>query len=315
MIAVPAGVVGRILATGRTSRAGCGSSSWWCSRPRARRGRRGVPPGSGAAPHPRRRDRRRRLRHRPDRRDRAPADPGRRRQLEPRGLQPPALADGRHGGGLLGSSSSPTAAVPAMSERLAARSAEAACGGEADRLPSGRRTSEPRAVSAPRATATGERARHRRGHERPAGRHRPTRRHRHARPLAAACRRHAVPGSGRVRRHRAGRRGARRGAGHAGRRRPGRRRRHHQPAGLDDVWDRATGEPVAPGHRLAGPAHGRRLPRRWPASTASALAPNQSATKLAALLEHPRPRPRSATCASAPSTPGWRGRCRAAGST
>ena len=42
--------------------------------------------------------------------------------------------------------------------------------------------------------------------------------------------------------------------------RTGRGGRHHQPAGVARiVWDRATGEPVGPRARLAGPAHRRRL--------------------------------------------------------
>ena len=63
------------------------------------------------------------------------------------------------------------------------------------------------------------------------------------------------------------------------------RRRHHQPAGLDDR--------VGPRHRragrarprLAGPAHGRASASRPRPSTACALAPNQSATKVAWLLD------------------------------
>ena len=89
----------------------------------------------------------------------------------------------------------------------------------------------------------------------------------------------------------------------AGRGRPGRRRRHRQPAGVDDR--------VGPRHRRAG------RPRRSagrtcaPSATASCcqaeglrLAPNASATKVAPPARRGRPRPRPATCASAPSTPG-----------
>ena len=54
------------------------------------------------------------------------------------------------------------------------------------------------------------------------------------------------------------------------------------------VWDRATGEPVGPGARLAGPAHRRRLPRaRRPRGCASR--PNQSATKVGLPARHADP--------------------------
>ncbi len=77
------------------------------------------------------------------------------------------------------------------------------------------------------------------------------------------------------------------------------------------VWDRATGEPVGPGTRLAGPAHGRRLPRaarpRACASRRTCRPPSSRACSTPTTPTAP------ATCASARSTPGSRGGCRAAG--
>ena len=58
------------------------------------------------------------------------------------------------------------------------------------------------------------------------------------------------------------------------------------------VWDRAHRRAGRPGARLAGPAHGRRLPRRCSRARPRDLAPNQSATKVAWLLDTLRPRPR-----------------------
>ena len=49
------------------------------------------------------------------------------------------------------------------------------------------------------------------------------------------------------------------------------------------VWDRATGVPVGPGARLAGPAHRGHLPRA--PGPGIRVAPNASATKVAALLD------------------------------
>ena len=87
-------------------------------------------------------------------------------------------------------------------------------------------------------------------------------------------------------------------------------RRHHQPAGHVDR--------VGPGHRragragarLAGPAHDRRVPHAGRPGPALRAEPVGHEARLAA--RHLRPRPRSATSASAPSTRGWRGCCRAA---
>ena len=97
--------------------------------------------------------------------------------------------------------------------------------------------------------------------------------------------------------------------GRPGRRRPGGGRRHRQPAGH---------------HRRVGPGH---RASRWPRASAGRtcarsgtclelqaegirLAPNASATKLAAILDAVDPdraRAERASCASAPSTPGWPG--------
>ena len=70
----------------------------------------------------------------------------------------------------------------------------------------------------------------------------------------------------------------------------------------------ATGEPIAPGPRLAGPAHGRRVPRRAGRARPRAGAEPVGHEAGLAARQHAR-RTRPATCASAPSTPGWRGRC------
>ena len=144
------------------------------------------------------------------------------------------------------------------------------------------------------------------------------RRHGRARPPRAGAARHPVPRAGRVRRHRHGRRRAR-----GGRAEPGRRAARSTAVGIANqrastiVWDRATGKPVGPGHRLAGPAHRRHLPR----------APGRGHPGGPQRLGHqagraPRPgrpgpvavRARRAV-PSARSTPGWPGRCRAARST
>ena len=58
-----------------------------------------------------------------------------------------------------------------------------------------------------------------------------------------------------------GRRRAGRRPGRAGRRRSGRRRGHRQPAGLDHRVGAGHRDAARPGHRLAGPAHRRHLPR------------------------------------------------------
>ena len=80
------------------------------------------------------------------------------------------------------------------------------------------------------------------------------------------------------------------------------------------LWDRATGEPLAQRHRLAGPADGGGLPqaptatapnRWWPERTGLLIDPYFSATKLGWLLDTfpVRASGRSgASCASAPST-------------
>ena len=74
------------------------------------------------------------------------------------------------------------------------------------------------------------------------------------------------------------------------------------------VWDRATGEPVGPGvgWQDLGPSMCLGLQQQG-----IRVAPNASATKLAFLLDMADP-DRTATCASAPSTRGWRGPCRRA---
>ena len=67
--------------------------------------------------------------------------------------------------------------------------------------------------------------------------------------------------------------------------RPGRRGRHLQPTRRRRSCGTARhGEPIGPGHRLAGPPHDRRVPRAARA-TASASRPNQSATKVQWLLD------------------------------
>ena len=87
-------------------------------------------------------------------------------------------------------------------------------------------------------------------------------------------------------------------------------RRHHQPAGVDHRVGPGDRRARRPRPRLAGPAHRRRLPR---AGRAKGCASRPT-------CRPPRPRTCStrstptapATCASAPSTPGWCGTCRAA---
>ena len=124
-----------------------------------------------------------------------------------------------------------------------------------------------------------------------------------ARAAPRAAPGHAGAGPRRVRRRRAWPTAAldvaRRGAGRG---RPGRRGRHRQPAGVDDRVGPRHRRAGRPGARLAGPAHDRHLPR----------APGRRARRRAQRVGHQgrpparrgRPRPRRATCASAPSTPG-----------
>ena len=103
------------------------------------------------------------------------------------------------------------------------------------------------------------------------------------------------------------RRGARRA------RRPGRRGRHRQPAGVDDRLgprDRRAGRARRSAGRTCARRHvpraaGRGLPARAERLGHQARVP----------ARHGRPRPRRATCASAPSTRGSRGRCPTARST
>ena len=72
------------------------------------------------------------------------------------------------------------------------------------------------------------------------------------------------------------------------------------------AWDRRTGAPLPPGHRLAGPPHRRplrrarrrRAPRRWCATrTGLVLDPYFSATKMEWLLDRGRRERRRTTCA------------------
>ena len=91
---------------------------------------------------------------------------------------------------------------------------------------------------------------------------------------------------------------------------PGRRGRHRQPAGSTVVWDRATGEPVGPGLgwqdlRTVGACLV--LPGRGPAPRAEPV--GHQGGRGCSTRSTPTAR---ATSASAPSTPGSRGRCRAA---
>ena len=72
------------------------------------------------------------------------------------------------------------------------------------------------------------------------------------------------------------------------------------------VWDRATGEPIGPGDRVAGPPHDRHAASsssapRLPVRAERRRPPRSRAPR------HVRPRPVAATCASAPSTRGSRG--------
>ena len=135
------------------------------------------------------------------------------------------------------------------------------------------------------------------------------RRHHRPRPLRRGAARPPPP---RVRRFDAGAMAggrARGGPGRARRRGAGRRGRDRQPAGLDHRVGPRHRRAGGPGHRLAGPAHGRDcLVLR---DQGIRVAPNESATKSPCSSTWPIPTG-AATCASAPSTPGWPGRSRGA---
>ena len=73
------------------------------------------------------------------------------------------------------------------------------------------------------------------------------------------------------------------------------------------------GRPRGSRHRLAGPAHGGHVPR--PAGPGHPRPPQRLGHQARRPPRHRRPRPPSATCASAPSTRGWPGPCPAATST
>ena len=90
---------------------------------------------------------------------------------------------------------------------------------------------------------------------------------------------------------------ARRGAGRG---RPGRRGRHHQPAGLDRRVGPGHGRAGRPRPRLAGPAHGRRLPGL--AGRGPALRAQRVGHQGRPPARRGRPRSPAATCASARST-------------
>ena len=83
------------------------------------------------------------------------------------------------------------------------------------------------------------------------------------------------------------------------------------------VWDRATGRAGRSRARLAGPAHGRHLPRA--PGPGHPGRPQRLGHQGGRPARHGRPGPgpvaSAASWPSAPSTPGWRGRCRAARST
>ena len=233
VIAVPAGG-GRTHPRGPVgpAGAGCGSSSCscWsgsCSAPASRHGGRTGPPA-----RPRHRHRGRRLRHRPGRRHRAAAEPGRRGELEPGGLQPPVSLMAGTVGGLLGS-------AIGGADRAAAPSAR-------------RRTGErPVSILVIDVGTSGLRA----AIVRPDADRRRTSHHQRLPPSTP------FPGLVEFDAAEHGRRGARASPAQAlADGRPGRRGRHHQPAGLDRRVGSRHRRARRPRPRLAGPAHGVRLP-------------------------------------------------------
>ena len=73
---------------------------------------------------------------------------------------------------------------------------------------------------------------------------------------------------------------------------PGRRRRHRQPAGVDDRVGPRHRRAGRPGHRLAGPAHGRRVPRARGRGHPPRAEPVGDEARVPARHGRPRPRPR-----------------------
>ena len=125
----------------------------------------------------------------------------------------------------------------------------------------------------------------------------------------------AVPGPRRVRRRRAGRVVLDAAAeATAARRRAGRPPSASPTSGRArscGTARRASRSPRRSAGRTCAPSASASRPR----PSTACPAPNQSATKVAWLLDHVDGRRATATCASAPSTPGSPGRCRAARST